>query len=158
MEETQPFDPYKPPVAPPKLTAAEATDARFREISLFVLLNVATCGIYWFYIAYEWAREVNGLVNRAKHPPVVVLLVSLITCGVGGLVYEILFAADIAAAAEARGVADRRPDLQTWVIGLNVAAFTISMIPFGFILGLPLGIWASVMIQQELNKLAVTHG
>ena len=139
MQPAELFDPYKPALAAPKLTSADAADVRHRDIGLFVLLNIVTCGLYTFYILYEWSREVNGLVDRAKYPPLVTLLVNLATCGVGGLVYEILFAEEIAAATAARGIADRHPQLQAWVIGLNVAAFAISMIPFGVFIDIPPG-------------------
>jgi hypothetical protein len=78
-------NPYEPPLRQPKLTAAEAADVKYRDVALFVLLNVVTLGIYWFYLAYQWAKEINGLHNRVKYQPVIVLLVSILTCGLDHL-------------------------------------------------------------------------
>lgn len=147
-------NPYEPPLRQPKLTAAEAADVKYRDVALFVLLNVVTLGIYWFYLAYQWAKEINGLHNRVKYQPVIVLLVSILTCGLGGLVFECLYAFDIVEATRSRGVAGRLEQLPMWVIVCNSVAMVGALIPFGIVLALPLGILASVLIQVELNKLA----
>jgi hypothetical protein len=147
-------NPYKPPVVETKLAKADAADIRHRDIAIFVLLNVVTLGVYWFYLAYQWAKEVNGLLGTRKYDPGIVLLVSILSCGVAGLVFECLYAFDIAAAAKSRGVPDRREQLPTWVIVCNCLAMGLSLIPFAVVIAFPLGIMASVLVQLELNKLA----
>ncbi len=146
--------PHAPSAAPTKLTAADAADILRRDIAAFVLLNLVTLGIYWFYIVYQWSKEVNGLVGKVKYQPLMVLLVSILTCGLGGFVFECLMAFDVAETTKSRGVPARLAHMPQWVIGCNIAAMLVCLIPFGVIVGLPLGLLASVLVQVELNKLA----
>jgi hypothetical protein len=74
------------------------------------------------------------------------------------MIFECLFAFDIAEHAKSRGIKDRVEQLPTWVIVLNCVAVVACLIPFGVLLGVPLGILASVMVQIELNKLAERYG
>ena len=148
------LDAYQSPRAEPKLTASQASDIKHRDIAIFVLLNFVTLGFYWLYLCYCWAKEVNGLHGRVKYQPWAVLLVSIVTCGIAGLVFEILFAFDIRQAIESRGIAGRMEQLPTWVIALNVVAMIASATTVGLLIGMPLGVLASALVQIELNKLA----
>ncbi len=148
------INPYQPPLSASKLTQAEAADVQRRDIGLFVLLCIVTLGLYWFYLGYHWAKELNGLAGRVKYQPLVFLLVNIFTCGLAGMVFECLFAFDIAEHTKADGIKGRMENLAGWVIGLNCTAVVVSLIPFGLILGLPLGTLASVLVQVELNNLA----
>jgi hypothetical protein len=151
-------NPYQSPLAPAKMSDADAADIKRRDIAVFVLLCVVTLGIYWFYVSYHWSKEVNGLVGRVKYQPLVVLLVNIFTCGIAGMVFESLFAFDVAEQAKARGIKDRFDQMPTWVIVCNSAAVITALIPFGFVLAIPLGTLASVLVQIELNKLAERYG
>jgi hypothetical protein len=137
-----------------KLTDAEACDVKRRDIAVLVLLMVVTLGFYWFYLAYQWSKEVNGLMGRVKYQPVVVLIANIATCGLAGMIFESLFAFDLVEVTKSRGVKDRLDSLSTWVLVCNCAAFVIALIPFGILVALPLGTLASVLVQVELNKLA----
>ena len=153
-----PYQSPQSPPAPPKLTSADAAEIKRRDIAVFILLCVVTLGIYWFYISYHWSKEINGLVGRAKYNPVVVVLVNVLTCGLAGLVFESLFAFDIAEQARQRNTPGRMDQLGTWVLVCNCAAMITALIPFGFVVALPLGTLASVLIQVELNRLAESYG
>ena len=148
---------YQPPLVAAKLTPQEAADIQRRDIATLVLLFVVTLGFYWFYLAYQWTKELNGLAGRVKYQPTVFLIANLVSCGLAGLVFECLYAFDIAEHAKAHGIKDRLEQLPTWVISINCVAMVVSIIPFGVIVGLPLGILASVLVQMELNKLADRH-
>jgi len=147
-------NPYESPQVPVKLTAGEAADILRRDLATFVLLNIFTLGIYWFYIVYQWSKEVNGIVGRVKYQPVMVLVVSILSCGIAGMVFESLFAFDVAQAAKSRRIPGRMEQMPTWVLVCNVVGGLLCLIPFGVIVGLPLGLLASVLLQVELNKLA----
>ena len=149
-----PVNSYPAPFSDAKLSAAEAADVERRDVAILVLLFVVTLGLYWFYLAYHWAKEINGLLGRAKYQPVVVLLVSIVTCGLAGLVFEVLFALDAAQATKSRGITSRNEQLATWVIVCNCVGLAVSLIPFGVIVGFPLMVLASVLVQVELNRLA----
>ena len=56
-----------------------------------------------------------------------------------------------------RIVKNRWEQLGAWVIGINVAALILCLIPFGVIVALPLGTLASALVQVELNKVADRH-
>lgn len=153
-----PYQSPQAPPAPPKLTEADAAYIKRRDIAVFILLSIVTLGIYWFYVSYHWAKEVNGLVGRAKYNPVLVLVINLLTCGLAGLVFEALYAIDIAEQTRLRSTPGRMEQLATWVLVCNSAAFITAIIPFGFLVALPLGTLASVLVQIELNRLADHYG
>ena len=149
------INPYQAPLTEPKLTGADAADIKRRDIGLFVVLCIVTLGIYWFYLVYHWAKEVNGLAGRAKYPPLVVLLVSILTCGIAGLVFECLFAFDVGDTGRRHQLAGRMEQLGMWVVIVNCAAVATALIPLaGIPLSLGLGTLASVLLQIELNRLA----
>lgn len=151
------INPYQPPLVQSKLTQAEAADVQRRDIGLLVLLCIVTLGLYWFYLGYQWSKELNGLAGREKYQPVIFLLVNILTCGLAGMVFECIFAFDIAEHTGRLGVKNRWEQLGAWVIGINVAALILCLIPFGVIVALPLGTLASALVQVELNKLADRH-
>ena len=149
------LNPYQAPLAEAKLTSADAADIKRRDIAVFVVLCIVTLGIYWFYLVYHWSKEINGLVGRAKYPPLVVLLVSLLTCGLAGFAFECLFAFDVQETTRRCQLAGRMEQLGMWVIIANCAAGIIALIPLaGIPFALGLGTLASVMVQMELNRLA----
>lgn len=130
------------------------SDVSYRSVGVLVLLMVVTLGLYWFYLAYQWSKELNGLAGRVKYQPLVVVLVSFFTCTLGGLVYECVFAFDVVEGTASRGIAGRMVSLPTWVILLNCVALALGIIPYGIILGYPLGMAVTALVQVELNKLA----
>jgi hypothetical protein len=148
------LNPYQPPFVERKLTPSEAADVRHRDIAVFILLSVVTLGLYWFYVSYHWSKEINGLTGRVKYHPLLVLVTNIVTCGICGMVFECLFAFDIAERTRTRGIKGRLENLPTWVIATNCAGLALSLIPFGVVVGLPLCILASVLVQVELNRLA----
>ena len=147
-------NPYTSPAVPGKLTSTDAADVKYRNLTLVAVLSLVTLGIYSLYLIYQWAKEINGLEGRIKHNPVVVLLVSIFTLCLGAVVYECLFASDAAEAGRQRGIGEELASLPTWVIALNVSAVVISIIPLAFIIAIPLGIAATVVVQSGFNKLA----
>jgi hypothetical protein len=151
------INPYQPPLAPPKLSTADAADVQRRDIGLLVLLCIVTLGLYWPYLGYQWSKELNGLSGRVKYPPVAFLLVNILTCLLAGLVFECIFAFDIAEHTGRLGIKNRNENLGAWVIGINVVALILCLIPFGVVVGLPLGTLATALVQVELNKLAERH-
>ncbi len=136
---------------------AQASDVEHRDIAIIVLLMIVTLGIYWFYLCYVWAKEINGLAGRVKYQPWAVLLVNIVTCGLAGLVLECLFAFDIAQESGARGVRQRMENLGVCVIICNCAAPLLSVTMCGVVIAMPLGILASALVQVELNKLATIN-
>ncbi|MCD8107594.1 MAG: DUF4234 domain-containing protein [Oscillospiraceae bacterium] len=55
-----------------------------RNIVVYVLLTIITCGIYGLWFIYEWAQDVNEICrNDGDETPglLKLILLSLITCG-----------------------------------------------------------------------------
>ena len=132
----------------------DAGDDPHRSVAILVLLMFVTLGLYSFYLVYRWANEVNSLLGREKHHPLVVLLVSILTCGMALIIYECVFGFEVAGMTASRGIAGRMENLPTWLILCNCIASLVSLIPYGVVLGFPLGVLASVLLQAELNKLS----
>ena len=144
-------DPQVPAVPP---VPSDLAWPRRRDLAVFTTLMIVTLGFYFFYVAYQWAREVNGLEGRVKYRPDIVLVVTILTCNVFGLVFETLFAFDVAEHMRARGVPGRIEQLPIWIVVCNVVAIGLCLMPFGCFAGFPLGVLASVLVQAELNRLA----
>ena len=125
-----------------------------RDLAVFTTLMIVTLGFYFFYVVYQWAREINGLNGRLKYRPDIVLVVTILTCNVFGLVFETLFAFDVAEHTRARGIPGRIDQLPIWIVLCNVVAIVLCLMPFGCFAGFPLGVLASVLVQAELNRLA----
>jgi len=128
----------------------------YRGVSRVVLLCVATLFIgYPIYLWYQWARELNGLRREARHSPQIVLILSLVTLGLAGMIYEAIFAHELEQQFSQLGRSDSMPQLATWVICLNALAFMLSLTGLGVLLAIPCGLAATCLVQAELNKLAV---
>jgi hypothetical protein len=137
-----------------KLGPGDVSDIQRRNLPLLAVLLVVTLGFYWFYLGYQWSKEVNGIVGRVKYPPIPFLIINIVTLGLAGLIYECLWAYDIAFAAQAHAVPGQTANLPVWIIGLNSVGMLLSLTVIGVFVGFPLGVCASIMIQSELNKLA----
>ena len=125
-----------------------------RDLWIVGILSVITLGIYNIYLAYMWSRELNHLLGRERYSPVVVLIISIVSLGIAVAVYECFFAFDLAKAAEQRNRELRMPSLPGTVVALEVSAIVLSLTGFGVIIGMPLGVAATVLLQREFNAYA----
>jgi hypothetical protein len=153
---SMPGNPYEPSREVAKPTTSEACDIKVRDPAVVVLLMLVTCGLYVIYLQYQWAKEVNGLEGQVRYPPVITLVLNIVTLGLSGLVFESIWAYDLARVAQRRGVVNRMESLPTWVLVLNCVGTVLCLTGIGIVIGLPMGIAASVLVQNELNKLAAT--
>jgi hypothetical protein len=153
---SMPGNPYEPSQEVAKLATGDARDIKVRDPAVVVLLMLVTCGLYVIYLQYQWAKELNGLEGQVRYPPVITLVLNIVTLGLSGLVFESIWAYDLARAAQRRGVVNRMESLPTWVLVLNCVGTVLCLTGIGIVIGLPMGIAASVLVQNELNKLAAT--
>ncbi len=137
-------------------TAWPAHEIKYRDPTLVAVLNLVTLGVYWFYLIYVWSKDLNWLLRREKYPAGLMLLLSIVTCGLAGIVLECLIAADLSGEAVARSDAAPNRNLLAWVIALNISALVAAIVLpiIGIVVSMPLGIAATVLVQIELNKLA----
>lgn len=123
---------------------------KVRNLWLVGVLSVVTLSLYNVYLVYQWSKELNALEGREKHNPTVVLLVSLLTCGLGASVFECLFAHDLQKWHEARRTKPLLEPLMVVIIALNAAAWVL----YAAGIGIAAGVAASVLMQREFNALA----
>jgi hypothetical protein len=136
----------------------DAEEPRYRSVWRVLGLSAATLFIgYPIYLCYQWARELNGLMQQARHSPPVVLLLSVGTLGIGAMIYECIFAYELARYFESRGRPDSMPHLAIWVIVLNVASYVLAFTAVLFPLAIPCGLAATCLIQTEFNKVAISR-
>jgi hypothetical protein len=138
-----------------KPAARDFRNIEYRGIPQVVLLCAETLFIgYPFYLWYQWARELNGLRQEARHSPQVVLILSIVTLGLAGMIYEAIYAHELEQLFSQRGRPDSMPQLAMWVISLNAIAFVLSLTGVGVLLAIPCGLAATCLVQAEFNKLA----
>jgi hypothetical protein len=126
-----------------------------RDLGITILLNVVTLGLYAFYWIPAMGDDVNRIVKRPVFSFWVTLAVSIITCGIGLSVFETLYAYELEKDPRYRKLGGR-PWLWQIVLGLNVAALILAFVSAGIaiILSIGLGIWASWLVQEVLNRQA----
>lgn len=153
----RPSDASRSPYAPPQASVEPVFDATAaviprREAIQVVVLTLFTCGIYGLYLLYRWAEEINVLSGTRRFNPVVVLVVSIVTCMVGAVVYHVLFAFEVERMAAQSGVAGRQASLGAIVLSVLVGGILLSFlgVPASLVTG-PVAYW---LVQAELNKLA----
>ena len=128
-----------------------SSPVKHRDLWVVGLLSAITGGLYNIYLVYRWSWEINGLSGHKKSDPSIVLLVSAVSLGLGVLVFECMFARELELIAADRGEAPLMSGFSTVIIALNVSAVLLIMTGVGIILGLPLGVAATVLIQRQLN-------
>ena len=127
-----------------------------RDLGAVVLLCVVTLTLYGFYWVPKLAEDVNRVIEREKYSFGVVLLVGIVTLGLGLCVFEILFAYDLQKSARYRALPQANPNLGGIVLTLNVIAILLSIVTAGIalVLSLVLGVWATWKVQDAINDLA----
>lgn len=153
MNDVSAINPYDPSQTKP--AAGESKDIERRDLVMVVLLSVVTLFIgYPIYLCYQWAKELNGLAGQVRHSPTTVLLLSILTLGIAAIVYECLFAQEIAGHMKRLGRKNAMPELAVWVTALNVTAIIMSFTFIGIVIAIPAGLAATCLLQAEFNKFA----
>jgi hypothetical protein len=124
-----------------------------RELWQVALLSIVTLSLYNIYLVWRWTIELNRLHGQPQRKPVWVLVLGILTMGIATMIYECLYAREVEDLLQhfgyPRQLAQR---LQTRVVVFNVCGLALSCIPFGAIVGIPLGTAATVTLQRELNS------
>lgn len=121
------------------MPAAEGGRIRERNVVLYFILSLLTCGLFCLY----WFCTLNDDTNRVSNHPegpcgVVALLLSFVTCGIYGWFWAYAMGSRVDEARQARlGL----PDGSSGALYLILA-----------LLGLPL--LAFIIQQSELNRMA----
>lgn len=127
-----------PPALPVEVVDASAPQIQKRNIVLYILLSLVTCGlfgIYWFCTLNDDTNKISG------HPEapngVVALLLLIVTCGIYGLFWFYNMGSRIDEAKAKRGIAG----------GSSGALYLVlALLGFRFV--------SKILLQNELNNLA----
>ena len=147
--------PYAPPAAP----LGEADRAftpgaiEHRGVAFVVIMSIVTLGFFWFYLSYQWAKDVNTLLGHEKHTPVLPPLLAFLTCGIAGVVYACLFGFDLEQAAKQSGLSGRTENFGAIILALEIGGVVVGLATGG-LLGWVCGVIATGLMQAELNKFA----
>ena len=123
-----------------------------RDLVTTTLLLTVTLSLYSFYLVYQWAKELGQLTGKNRNPGTVLFL-SIVTLGIGALIYEYVFASEAAALEQQRFPKQAPSSLPNWVLILNSASVICSLTVVLLPLALILGIAASVLVQAQFNRL-----
>jgi uncharacterized protein DUF4234 len=138
-----------------KPSSGDAKDVEFRGIPMVIVLSAVTLFIgYPIFLVYQWARELNGLKQEVRHSPQLVLVLSIVTLGIGAIIYECLFAHELERHFRESGRSDAMPNLTIWVAALNGIAVLAGITAVGLPISIACGMGATCLVQGELNKLA----
>lgn len=135
----------------------DAAPVQVRVPWVVATLSLVTLGLYNVYLVWAWAREINGLVGARRFNPRIVLVVSLLSLGLGAMIYECFFSLELQKLSERQGL--DAPSLPPTVIALNVSGFVLTLFGVLAVIGIPLGVAAVVFMQKRINALAerTTH-
>jgi hypothetical protein len=119
-------------------TPATPTTIQKRNIALYIVLSIVTCGLFGLY----WFCTLNDDTNKVSgHPEavggVVVILLTIVTCGIYSLFWMYNMGTRIDEAKVKRGM----PGGSTGTLYLVLTIFGLAWV-------------AEIMLQIELNKLA----
>ena len=122
---------------------------RKRDIPLYVVLTIITCGVFGLYCIYGLGKDIKRL-NRDSEPshPLLYVLVSVLTCGIF-LIYIYYqypkYIVDIQEQRQLKKVDDI--SVITLILGLSPIVVGFLLAPVVFLINMGL-------IQDQLNKLA----
>ena len=108
-----------------------------------IVLNLVTCGVYWFYWCYVTTQELKVSTGRADLNPGMDLLLNIVTCSMYGIFVEYRNAQAVHQVFAQRGIPHE--DKSNMILIMNVLMFFTGGVT---------AIIAVVFMQEELNKLA----
>jgi len=127
-----------------------------RDLGKVVIFSIVTLGIYGILLMAKWTDDVNFLIGKQKHEKIVIIVVGVITLGIALAVWEIIFAYDIQNYTEKIRLQERSKNLGGTVLGFTLFAYALALASGGlaFVLSMAFGIYASCLVQKELNIIA----
>jgi hypothetical protein len=122
--------------------------ARARDLGVVAGWSALTLGFYRFWWVPALGRDVNACLGEPRFDPKKIAIVGVLTLGIGLSVAECRYAY----ALERRGQAPE--GLGGKVVALNLLAWALSLLSggLGAVLGLAAGLWATWLVQAEVNR------
>ena len=138
-------------------------DIRFRKKShaKIYILTFVTCGIYYFFLLYDWIKILNEVRKEKILDPVLALFIIFFTCFLGAIYYDWRIAKEFELIAKEQGdliknkqvVKPPIQNLKAITLCINAFCLTASFISAG-ILWIPLLVlpsWLNVEIQKAVD-------
>ena len=127
-----------------------------RDLGFVVVMCVVTLTFYGFYWIPKLGEDVNRVIGRTKYRFGIVLLIGILTLGIGLSVAEIMYAYDLQKSERTRQVQRDIRNLGGTVLTLNVIAILLAIFTagIGLIGSIVFGVWATWLIQRTINDLA----
>lgn len=110
-----------------------------RNIALFVILSIVTCGIYGYYWLYCVNEDVNKSLNEQDMSGGMVILLTIVTCGIYGIIWAYQTGNKITKIKRMMG--DQYAESNLGVLYLVLSLFVTFIVPLA-------------LAQNELNKYA----
>ena len=112
-------------------------------MAMIIVLNLVTCGVYWFYWCYVTTQELRASTGRTDLNPGMDLLLNIVTCSMWGIFVEYRNAQVVHQTFIHRGI--HHEDKSSMILIMNILMFFTGGVT---------AIIAVVLMQEELNKLA----
>lgn len=81
-----------------------------------------------------------------------VLFAGIVSCGMSGCIFETLFARDLELQVKAKAQNLLLANGATVILVLNILGLVLDLTAIGVVIGFPLGVAATVLLQRELNE------
>ncbi|MDB5308538.1 MAG: hypothetical protein JWO38_2740 [Gemmataceae bacterium] len=122
-----------------------------------VVFSIITFGLFGFYLVPSWARQVERITGRPRLPCGAWLVLGIGTLGLALMVAEVVYAYALERHGRETGRPGARAQLGPSVLVFNVVALVWSLVTAGVGIlagGMVLGIWATWLVQAEINLYA----
>lgn len=113
-----------------------------RDPLVVLVLTVLTCGVYYLWWVYETSREIDEYLGDSTIPPLVHVLLFLVTGTLWGYVFDFLTAQRIVRMQERAGMTPKDNSVLYLILDLLGAG------PIG-----GLGLVSTLMQQSDLNAI-----
>lgn len=149
-------EPFTQSVVSP--SATESQPVRYRNLWQVGALTLVALGLYQIYLAFQWSKEINGLLGRSKFNSKLMLAISICTLGIGAMVIAAILMKDLDEVAVRHNL--RPPSvlsLSGLVFILNAGDVALRLLSESWLHpGWLLGMAAAVIVQREFNRFAAS--
>ncbi|HEX5176468.1 MAG TPA: DUF4234 domain-containing protein [Chthoniobacteraceae bacterium] len=127
-----------------------------RDLGFIAVLSAITLSLYAFYWIPKLGEELNTVLGKKKYKFWVVLVVGILTVGIGLCVYECCYAYDLQRHSAYQRLPNAKRNLGGFVVTLDIIAVLMSLLTAGIagIISLVIGVWATWLIQDAMNQLS----
>ena len=122
-----------------------------------VILQIVTCGFYYFIMLYRWLKAINNSGDRPICDPALAIMLSVVTCGLAAIYFDYQVVAYAEKIASRSGVKNSGSppmrSLKDIVLYGSIVGFIVSLASGGILSWLPLVffLWVNCAIQYSVE-------